>query len=611
MHFMLLQNGARSFGGFEQHEYRRIDLFHQTRSDNRGYTHEIAAIQALNKQKYRDVIRHLYLALFYYWREGAWVGIRDTYRELASLGGATRDFAAALLNAVRAGDLKLVETYSKDLHDTGTLQILTEVVDTLATIQPAASGDMVAAKALGILADVLPPALRAQVFHYLLLLLQCPEENGMHKKMRLHAAEALRHIQVQLSAEETAMVIEVALAQLQRQQDWTVTREVLKLLRQCFVQRSCSIKPALYDQVIATMLDRSWHEVLQPHSEEVVIESARTAPPHARRRVAAHVYEQKDAIDRLNKLAILGEPVAEEDLAEALEKIFQYANPEPEVIAENGVKSTRIFVSGINPRVLNNFNDLIPPPVYGRVLDGLLKTLLNQNNNMTTRSRAIWALSDLPTPILITRADEVADYLLWGADGTLPTSSVVQWELESQSNPFSMIRMNTGNTEQVQQSSLRGLGRLYPYVAPMVQAKIQVALIATGRHTSEVVRQGVALALKSIEGEAILPARLLLMLVVLLHDAHPTPCAWACVAAAHLIMQNLAEPFGEDMIERLLHLAETASDVAVEVRVGTAIGLRMLVQSAWPTEDTRQRIRDALETLSNDVSFRVRHEARI
>jgi len=152
------------------------------------------------------------------------------------------------------------------------------------------------------------------------------------------------------------------------------------------------------------------------------------------------------------------------------------------------------------------------------------------------------------------------------------------------------------------------LGRLYPHVDKDHRERINTSLITASRDANPIVRRGVAMALDSIEGVVKLPKRLLLALVVLLHDSAPEPCSWACAASGHLIARGLADPFVEDLLERLLNLTETSP--VVKVRIGAAIGLRVLV-SDWPRTVARQRALAALTILSNDVSFRVRSEAVI
>ena len=115
------------------------------------------------------------------------------------------------------------------------------------------------------------------------------------------------------------------------------------------------------------------------------------------------------------------------------------------------------------------------------------------------------------------------------------------------------------------------------------------------------------MALKEIENSDPLPVPLLLPLVVLLHDPDPNTCGQACVASANLITRGMATPFNDHLLERLLNLADTSP--IVQVRVGAAIGLRLVAQSNLLDRETTQRCEDALARLAHDVSFCGRREA--
>ena len=174
---------------------------------------------------------------------------------------------------------------------------------------------------------------------------------------------------------------------------------------------------------------------------------------------------------------------------------------------------------------------------------------------------------------------------------TAPTevrsSAFIEELIDSQTNPFSIIPWNTGSIEQVRQSSLRALARLYPRANRDHQTQIEKQLIAASRDANPIVRRGVAMALKEIENSDPLPVHLLLPLVVLLHDPDPNTCAWACVASANLITRGMATPFNDHLLERLLNLADTSP--IVQVRVGAAIGLRLVGQSNLLDRETTQR----------------------
>ena len=401
MQYMLVRNGAAFFTGFEQHEARRIDLFNISRAENRGYAHELRATADLSAQRYRGALQHIRLALAHYWHEGAWAGIEDAYQTVAALNTTTGRPVQALFAAIRASDSKAAELYSKTLRDAGDAKLLVEVVDTLAKVRPAACEQKVAAKALGILADVIPPTLLERVLEHLITLLQGPEDNDQHVQVRRYAAEALRQLVRQLTAEQTNTAMRVALDQLQRRQFWTITEELQKLLEEGFSLTQCQVDPELYAPVAEAMLTFSGVDHLRSRAESVAFHLARTAPRDVRAQVVAYLRERPDQLDRLIKLAVLKEPIPEEQLGATIEQILRAINPQPEVVIENGKQTTRIGFSAIRPRMVNSFNEVLSPSLHNRVIDGLLEAIISEHSHLATRSDAIWALSDLPTDVLV------------------------------------------------------------------------------------------------------------------------------------------------------------------------------------------------------------------
>ena len=607
MQHMLVRHGQHIYQDFDTDQARRIDLFHSTQADNIGYAHEMQARADLSAQKYRDALQHIRLALFFYWQQGAWAGIENSYQFLAVLNASTGRPIEALLSAIRGSDVKAAEQYSKIIQDGGNADALAVVVKALAGPRPTASEQSVSAKALAILADVIPPTLLHEVVVHLLGLLQRPEENLIDVAVRRNASEALRKLAAQLSAERANVVVRVALEQLSRQQFWTVTEDLLKLLGDCFANTEFRVDGDMYELVANTVLSFADMEHFRDQAERSATILAHNAPPAVRELVIAHLNKNSDALYRLNYLAFLKEPISLEELSARIETILRSINPRPEVITEGKTQTISIGISAIRPDMLLNFKDILPPALYDRVIDGLLEAVISEHSDLANRADAIRTLSELPTDMLSRRADEIADYLLWGAEGTLPRSSLINMELQSQTDPFSNFRINMGNVEQVRQSSLHALGRLYSNVDPDRRERISDQLIFASRDPHPMVRQGVALALGAIESDSELPTRLLLALVVLLHDSDPRPCSWACAAGAHLIVQGLAGNFAEDLVERLSNLAN--SSPVVEVRVGAAVGLRLLASSGRIDSETKQRVTVTLSVLSDDVSFRVRNEA--
>jgi tetratricopeptide (TPR) repeat protein len=604
MQYMLQRNGALFFSGFEQHEARRVDLFYITKVDDVGYIYQTRATADFAAGDNRSAMQHIRLALAHYWREGNWAGIERAYQTVAMLRASIDEPVEALMAAIRASDRKAVERYAEALRDTGDARQLSEVVEALIKARPAACEQQAAAKALGILADIIPTVLLESTLNQLIMLLQGSDGDDQRVAVRRHSAEALRHLVVQLDLEQTSRLIRVALEQLQRQQFWTITEELLKLLNECFIQKHPQVERSLYSQVAKALTNFAGDDHLRKTAQAAAVHLARTAPIEVRQQIIDSLKDQADEFETMIQLAFLKEPVSRDQLNDAIESILRAINPQP---VSNG-QVTKIGFSGVSPRAINEFNEILPAHLYDRVIDGLLEAIINEDNILSTRSSAIWALSELPTEALAERADEVAEYLMWGADDeSLPRSETVSWELRSQTDPLSLFRANMGNIAQVRQSSLHALGRLYSQLGPENQERASNYLVAASRDRDPVVRQGAAMALRGIEGPVKQQQRLLLALVALLHDADPKPCTWACAASGHLIVSGLSDLFTEDLVDRLIHLAE-ASPI-VEVRTGVAVGLRMAVQNGRLNESIQQRVVKALEKLSNDVSFRVRREA--
>jgi len=604
MQYMLLRNGVTFFSGFEKHEVRRIDLFNITQVEDRGYAHELKAESELIAEKYNGVLQHIRLALACYWREGAWSGIEHAYRMLAKLNSAIGNPIEALLATIRAGNPKTIEQYAKPLQDINDHQLLTEIIDLLVEVRPAACEQQVAVKALGILADVVPPEKLPQTLDHLLLLLQGPEEHDQHVYLRRNTAESLRKLADQLNTEQTSRIVQIVLDQIQRQQHWTVTEQLLKLLDECFVQQQPRIEQTLYGPVAEAMLNFTDDDHLHTITDRVVGHLGCTAPKPVRERVVNHFKDRVDQLGSLIYLTQMKEPIPEDLLKNEIEKILQAINTKPVSVGQ----ATMIGFGGISPRALNNFNEVLPATLYNRVIDGLLEAIINEHNNLGTRSSAIWALCTLPDEALVRRADEVSEYLIWGAEeGSIPRSEQIDWELKSQTDPFSLFRMNTSTIAQVRRDSLWALGRLYSHLDPINRELASLQIINASRNPEPLVRLGAAMAFRVIEGPLAYQQRLLLSLMVLLHDPEPKPCSFACAACGHLIVQQLTEPFTEDLIDRLINLAETSPNV--EIRAGTAIGLNLLVSLEWLNEEIQEHILHVLKMLSDDVSFKVRREA--
>lgn len=604
MNYMLMRNGVLLFPDFDQHQARRVDLFYGTQTENKGHQHEVRALEMLVEEKLRDVLQQARLALVHYWQEGNWPGIENTYKLLAKFHAVRNNPVEALKATIRASDHKAAVEYGEVLEDKGDREQLDEIAEFLIQTRPAACEQVAATKALETLADVIPPRLLTPTLEHLLGLLRKPETEGLFTQVRRYSAEALRKFIAQLSYEQTNKVVQATLDQLQSPQNWTITEALLNLLNECFVQKPPKVELSLYAPVTEALLNFQDDEHLRRLAERAAGHLARTAPPEVREVIVTYLKAHSNQIERLAYLTVLKEQIPEDQLGDTIDQILQAINPQPFSIGH----ATAISISAISPRALINFKDVLSVSRYDQIIDGLLAAIINDENLLHTRSNAIWALSELPADALQQRADEVAKYLMWGAEeDTLPRSETINRELESQTDPLSNFRNNFGNNAEIRRSSLRALGRLYMHLSPENQKQVSDLFITARRDRDPTVRQGVAMALGASEGHLEEQNRLLLALVVLLQDSEPKPCAWAGVATGHFIKTGLAEPFAEDMVESLIHLAETSSNV--EVRVGAAIGLRLATSSERLDEAMHRRAVDGLKKLADDVSFKVRREA--
>ncbi len=599
MQYMLLRHGPLLFTEFDQHEVRRLDLFNLTEAENKGYAHQVQAEIDLGKENYRGALKHIRFALAHCWSEGSWLGIEEVYQTMASLWAKTDTPVMALLAAVRASDLKAATQISETLRHKNDVEQLADVIRRLTIVHPAISEQKVAVSALCQLVDVIPPPMLKHVIDHLYTLVQQTEGNQQEGEVRRYAVMALRHLVPQLTDDQISDAVKLALVQLPRQQFWTISEELLNLLYTCFLEGR--VDPDLFAPVAEVMLRFPPGEHLQVQAERVAVQLARTAPRDVQQRVVTHLQEHPDDTERLGQLTFLQVPIGEEELGARIEQILQSITPQPQV-SESG---TQIAVGGFRPRTLVNFYDVLSPEMTERVVDGLLTAIFHEHTPLWTRSDAVVALSDLPPNVLVSWAGKITERLLPAAEGTLKVSSFIDW----QTNPFSNMRMNTGNKDQVRRVSLYALGKMYRYVYGEQRIAIEAILGIAMREISTSVREGVAMALNAIASEQPIPQRLWAPLVVLAHDPASEVCSRAAIASGHAIGSGTARGFADDLFEQLLHLAGSGS--TVEMRMGAAIGLRTVALSSWLSPQSRNRLLHALALLSRDASFRVRQNAKL
>jgi tetratricopeptide (TPR) repeat protein len=603
MFHMLNQNGMFFISGVD--DRRRIDLFNSTQIENKGFSHQRRAAENIGSQRYHEALQNIRLALLYYWYDGNWSGIQEVYHLLVKLHIETGDLVNAFRASLYTGDMKVVEHHSEKLLRTiNDKQVFYNIVQSLTTLNAAASEQKVSAKALAILADVVPPDLLGAVVGYLCALLQIPEDNDVRVKVREHAAEALGKVVVQIERGQVNEVIRLVLKQLERNQQWTVATELLNVLSTCFIKRWDSIEAELYTQVYERVSTLEGNGPLPDKVRAVLVNLAHHADDDMRTRVVDYVSHTTSEIERIRTLAFLEEPVPEDLIADVVQRILQSANVNP-IRAEDGSEVIQFDIGAHRLLSLKLFAHLLPLDLQNNIIDSLLEAIINDHNYVFLRIEAIQTLGELPDEILIARAEEIIEYLLWGAKGDLPRSPALHW-IEQLRNPFRNFRIDMGSITEVQAGSLQTLGRLYQHVSAEKQAEIAAMFFSASRDKENTVRQGVGMALRAIESDEPLPTRLLLSLVGLMHDVDHIARGWACAACGHLIAKGSAGVLASELLE---YLIDSANAQETEVRVGAAIGLATIMNSEQINEEQRERISRALDVLSDDVSFRVRREA--
>jgi tetratricopeptide (TPR) repeat protein len=603
---VLLRSGIFNYPDMAGDEARRIDLFNQTRGENVGYLHEEHATASMLKGDLPETLQHLRIALWHFRRHGAWAGINHIFGLLAKLHASPQvgETIVALGHAIRAGNPELAEELSRTIAQRSGLGQINGVISSLIADKPSVSERLAAIRALAMVVDLVPPDFVEDVLHFLLGLMAQVDRVDQDTQVRRYAVQALKNLTPQFTTGQVAILLEATTQALSEQQPWLIREELLKLVNDVFLLPGVNVSLELRGQMIDIALAVPAGSHLRPLAERVAIHAARTAPEPLRQRVVDFVQLHVREYDRPAYLAVLIEPVPEAELEETITRILRAANTRPLTVGN----TTQISIPAIWPTSLRPLIDIVPADWWDRIVSGLLEAIINEHGSMGIRSDAIWMLSELPDSWLSERAHEVIDYLLWGAAGTLPRSPMVNMDLDSQTNPFARFRINFGNVEQVRQSSLNALGRIYRHLDTNARVRVTAQLVASGRDSSSIVRQGVALGLGAIESDEPLDTRLLLSLFVLLHDADSRPCSWACVAAGNLIQRNLTAAVTQDTIERLLELS--ASQDSIETRVGAALGLRAAIQNGNLPDGLRPRMTQALESLTQDVSHRVRFNAR-
>ncbi|MBP1468007.1 hypothetical protein EYB53_019980 [Candidatus Chloroploca sp. M-50] len=606
MQSTLLRSSGSFYKGMDKYESTRIDLFNRTKSLNRGYRHEQEAAESLAQGKYRDVMRHLRLALYHYWADGALFSIFGVYQLFASLHETTGKTADALFAALQSGEKKTVVRLSEKIASFGDARIVESIIAQLIQGQPTPRELSLTAAALGALADVAPPAMLDQILNYLIGLTRNPIRVAKHGYTRQEALKSLSEFVPQLNEIQTNLIVRLALELSREPQQWTILDAIIKLLNSCFTECTCRVEPDLYKSVFDFAVTQIGADALNQDAKRLIVHLGRTAPADVRADVESNIRNSaRDVYTSLIDLAFLGADIEPETIKLVLNSILESINKKPHTRSEDGKEVTEWHFGGVPPQAVLHLVPVIPLTAQGKVVDGLLQAIINKDNDLGTRSSAAITLSELPLSFIKNREDEVADYLLFCLEENLETASYVSSALASQKDIFSNFVMNLGKVEEVQRNCLRGLGTVYGKISEPRQTRVLHQIVKASRHSNALLRQGASMALDRFDNEQ-LPSRLLFTLVALLHDQDPKSCSWACAAVARLLERGLIKEYTQDMIERLIDLAKSSS---VEVRTGVAVALKKISESGSTDQIVRAEVSTMLAQLMQDISHTVRHEA--
>lgn len=587
--YMLGRHGPLISSDFSQQEARRIDLFNsRTHNDTRGYSHEGEALREFVAGNLDNVARHVRLAKLFYRRDGDWLGLEHIYRLEARWHEHEGDSVSALLAVVRACDRKAVEQHCQALRDAASPSALNQAVEVLLEPQPAVAQEVVAAQALGALADVIPPAALTRVIERLVYLLRGPETTLQHRHARSHASGSLRQLVSQMDEAQANKTVRLALEQLAREQGWEVTKELILLLTTVLSHSRFQLTEDLLTSIVDRGLAFGSADIFRSEVDNLIFVIMPRLSAQLRQRAAGYLQEHPNHLDSTGIRALVGEPPSEHEIVEMVEQILAAIDPPRGDTDE--ARGFPIYFGGVNARQLLNYSDLLPVSLHERIIDGLVNAISSGRGERLDQVEAIRAISKLPEAVTRNRADEIIACLLQAEAGQIARTG---------------LSLGFGSVEDVKQASLRALGQLYRFARQDNQVHIQQRLIAGARNTSSEVRCGAAMACAALDGD-VQPQDLLLAIFVLLHDTNPEVVARSCIAAGHFVARGAAGGLLHPYINRLISLTHEAQ--VVEVRIGAARALRLISDGSQLDEAIRKQVAENLADLANDTSARVRQE---
>ncbi len=602
MGYSLSKNGGWIYDGFEHNEMRRLDLFFRTQADNVGYLLQNKAQTALLEHKLREGLMNARAALVYYWDKGMWLGVDDIYKLSAKIFIESKNHVLALEHTIRSGDLEQAKKICELLILETNLEQMKEIIGVIKSSWPTYYQKQVLVNILRELSDVIPEADKDDMFDLLLSFASAePNNNRMAIEVQRCSFDALNNMVEPLSEKQLEECIALCLRQLNEPLFWTVRENLITLIERCFLRNDIRLTQDQYAASVIALLNIKGDNRIKNVAFRATVNIAHDAPDIIREKVMVG-----RALCFLDRVWLGIQPEKSEVQAE-IKRVLEQINVVPKETIMDGKKQMQFHMGGITPAMLKNYVHILDQELFEEALNGLITVIKNPYNQMGARSSAIDTLLTFPVDLLRANKKKILDVLILGSEGRLPTSTMVDMELESLSNPFSNFRINGGTIDQTKRVSLLALGQMYSLASKKWKQKIEQILVAASRSGSSIVRHGVALALDKIEENEI-PQQLMMVLLVLLHDHDQLTCARTCGAAGRLLEHGFVNTFVEEIIERLIYLGQHSK--SVEIRTGVAIGLSIICKNKKILGKHNEQVHQTLVALSKDISFRVRSNVK-
>lgn len=308
------------------------------------------------------------------------------------------------------------------------------------------------------------------------------------------------------------------------------------------------------------------------------------------RQKALRLVEGADPYTRVSWRQILGE-TTEEELTMAIRQLLPQSVSR--VKTEGAVQS--LGMGMFNALFLENWD--LPPAVKSEVADTLSEAVADPTAALTDRRAAALALGRKASQF----GAEEREVIIRGLRDAITRPFEAHPMVQSMDNPLSMLRMNVGQPDDVIAAIAWALLTFSPWIEDEEDRRLLRREIERLR-ASQVEELGIGVAEglgKFIPRDDEEERWLLNRLLLLLNSQHPRVRQGAARSLASLVERG-ALPFDAELLDTVLHLS--AAD-HVGDRAAAAKALKKMAQVAGPDQ---ARIKEALENLRDDPSYRVR-----